>query len=341
MPKYVPILRSKPAEIWAWGHATQTALGNSRVFFEIDPTTSAKTPLEDFASRLARNWPAGSVVTVDSGRFNGANGGVRQLAQALQRHQIPERPVVHLDDPPPVLAEVADACALHGQGACLRLGSEDQDPDPRVPKHQVATMLAEIGLGTQNIDLLIDFKVIASTRDVTRCTPLAIAMLSWAASNGPWRSVTLASGAFPRSVSGLQLGAPTPLTRYDAILFADVLSAGPEIEPDYGDYGINYPIIAPAPPRQPNPNLRYTDSLAWWVYREARTRPGNESFFTACANVVQSACWAGPGFSAGDIEIERCSRSEGSPGAATQWLQYGASHHIATVVHRLATLGVP
>ncbi|MBI2855523.1 MAG: hypothetical protein HYX93_01595 [Chloroflexi bacterium] len=264
-----------------------------------------------------------------------------QIAQALQRRQIPERPVVHLDDSPPILRDVAAACALHSQGACLRLGSEEQDPNPSVSAGQLARVLNATGLGTLDIDLLIDFMVIDSARNVTRCVPLGLSMLSWAASMGPWRSITLASGAFPRSISGLQSGAVTTLPRYDAIFFANVLSAGPQIQPDYGDYGINYPVMGPTPPRAPKPNLRYADGLVWQVDREDRMLPGNNSFFTVCSRAVRSGYWAGINFSLGDTEIERCSRSVGSPGAPTQWLSYGASHHLATVVDRLATLGVP
>ena len=43
MPSYVPILKSKPAEIWAWQNASPTALSASRVVFEVVPTET-KTP---------------------------------------------------------------------------------------------------------------------------------------------------------------------------------------------------------------------------------------------------------------------------------------------------------
>lgn len=248
---------------------------------------------------------------------------------------------MRLDDSPRILRDVAAACALHSEGACLRLGSEDEDPNPSVPRGQLAKVLAGTGLRTRDIDLLIDFTTVASTRDVTRCVPLALDMLTRVAANGPWRSVALAAGAFPKSISALQSGSVTPLPRYDARFFAQVLSAGPQIQPDYGDYGINYPIMGPSPPRAPKPNLRYTDGLVWQVDREDRLLPGNDSFFTVCARAVQSGYWAGINFSQGDTEIERCSRRVGSAGTATQWLQYGASHHMASVVDRLATLGVP
>ncbi len=337
MPAYVPILKNKLAEFWAWTHASPAVVNSSRVLFELVPGTDANS----FAVRLARDWPPGAVVTVDSTAINHPASAVLQVAQALNQRHVPERPVMRLSDSRHLLAEVAAACALHGQGACLRLGSEAEDPDPNVPTPQVASVLSAANLRSQDVDLLIDFWEVNSPRDVTRCVPLALNMLVWAAANGPWRSVTLASGAFPQSITNLPVGAATPLTRHDADLFAQVVAGGPAIQPDYGDYGINHPFIQPPIPRAPKPNLRYTDDNVWQVYREDRLLPGNESFFTVCARLVASGHWAGAAYSAGDAEIERCSRSVGGPGAATQWLAYGRSHHMAHVVDRLANHGVP
>lgn len=338
MPVYLPILKNKQAEYWAWNHASQTVLNNSHVLFEVIPTT---TDIDNFAARLARHRPPNAVPTIDSHTLMHQNNAVLQIAQALHQREIPERPVMRVGDSPNALAEVAAACNLHHQGACLRLGGEEQDPDPSIPAGQIATMLTSVGLTTLDVDLLIDFWAIGSARDVNRCLPLALTMLQWAGTTGPWRSVTLASGAFPQSISTLPLGAITPLPRHDAEFYAQVVAAGPDIQPDYGDFGINHPYIQPPIPRAPKPNLRYTSGTEWQVVREEKLLPGNESFFTVCERLVQSGLWAGSAYSAGDTEIERCSQSTGGAGTATQWLADGASHHMAHVVDRLATLGVP
>jgi hypothetical protein len=341
VPAYMPILKSKLAEFWSWTHSSQAVLANARVLYEIVPTNDVNATITNFVSRLSRGWPTGAVVTVDSSRLSPPNGVVLPLAQALHHRNVAARPVVRLSDSPHVLAEVRAAAALHGKGACLRLGSEEQDPDPTVSAQQLAALLGETALAPTDIDLLIDFWTIASPRDVTRCVPLALTMLTWAAALGPWRSVTLASGAFPQSITRLPLGAVTSLPRYDAQFFGQVAGANPALQPDYGDYGINHPSIQPPVPRGPKPNLRYADGLVWQVHREDTLRPGNESFYTVCENVVRAGYWVGPAYCAGDAEIERCSRNIGGPGTATQWLAFGGSHHIAHVIDRLATLGVP
>lgn len=338
---YVPILKSKPAEIWAWQNASTNVLAASRVLFELVPTDTKTSPVINFVNRLTSNYPSGQVITADCDLFGQGSSVVTDLSQELYQRNVYERPVFRLSDTTAILNQIQQACVLHGQGACLRLGTDAQDPDPNVPVQHVTNIMSHLGLNISQIDLIIDFKVVDSSRNVTRCVPLALNMLRWATTCGAWRSVTLASGAFPESISSFALGQATQLNRFDAMFFAHVTQGNPAITPDFGDYGINYPIFGVPPPRAPNPNLRYTDGLQWQVERERKSLPGNQSFFTLCRRVVQANYWAGRGYSAGDAEIERCSRSTGSPGSATSWLSFGGSHHIAHVVDRLATLGVP
>ena len=338
---YVPILKSKPAEIWAWTNVSTTVLTASRVVFELVPTDTVTPAAINFANRLTRNYPSGRIITVDCGLFDQASTVVTDISQELHNRSVNERPVFRLSDTPATLGQVRQACSLHGQGACLRLGSDTQDPNPNVAIQDVANTIASVGLNINQVDVIIDFKVIDSNRDVTRCVPLALSMLAWAATCGTWRSVTLASGAFPITVSSFPCGLATGLDRFDALFYTRVSQGNPVITPDYGDYSINYPIFGPSPPRAPNPNLRYTDGLQWRIERERSILPGNNSFFTVCQRVVQAGYWLGSGYSAGDAEINRCSQSNGSPGTATNWLSFGGSHHMTHVVDRLATLGVP
>ena len=341
MLDYVPILKSKPAEIWAWKNASPTVLGASRVVFELVSTDTKISPITNFINRLTPNYPVGQVIVVDCDLFGQNSRAVTEISQGLIQNNINERPVFRLSDTPAIISQIRQACILHGQGACLRLGSDEEDPDPNMSTQDVLNAVESIGLKPSQIDLLIDFKVVASARDVARCAPLALSMLAWASACGNWRSVTLASGAFIRTVSGLTPDGVSQLDRFDATLFDRVAQGNPAILPDFGDYGINYPIFGPTPPRAPNPNLRYTDGLQWQVDREPRNLPGNNSFYTICQRLIQAPYWQGANYSAGDRELQQYAQGIGGPGSATSWLSFGESHHFAHVVDRLATLGVP
>ena len=189
---YAPILKGKPAEIWAWANASPTVLSASRVVFEVVPTETKTPSTTNFVNRLTRNYPAGQVIAVDCGLFGQNSIAVTEISQALIQKGVNERPVFQLSDTPAIISQIHQACILHGQGACLRLGSDDEDPDPSVSTQDVLDAVGSIGLNTSQIDLIIDFKVVDSARDITRCVPLALNMLAWASSFGNWRSVTLA-----------------------------------------------------------------------------------------------------------------------------------------------------
>jgi hypothetical protein len=340
MTHYMPIFKSKPAEIWAWSTSAHAASGG-RVLFELLPTNTVRGAIDNFVRNLARNLPQGLSVIVDASRIHPPTGATAQVNQALATQGITYVPLVRITDSAQALAHASTAVAQHQAGVCLRIGSEVADPDPTIPPAFVSQTLSALGVPSTEVDLVIDFWTVASPRDVLRVVPVALAMLQWAVATGPWRSVTLASGAFPASISGLPTGTSTPVQRFDASFWNQVVATNPPIVPDYGDYGINHPSVQPPVPRGPKPNLRYANGPVWDVYREDFLLPGNESFFTACQRATASQGWQGPHFSTGDAEIARCAQAVGGAGSATQWLSFGASHHIAHVVDRLANQGGP
>jgi hypothetical protein len=347
MTSYVPILRGKPGEFSAWRNAGATVWNSTRPVFEVVPTKDPAADLTTFIARVTSDWPPGRVMTVDTAALDQsavggtADGPTMWVARALHGHGIPARPVMHLDDAAVVLAEAAAAHELHRGGACLRLGFEKENPDLHATATALSRVLATTGFKSADIDLLIDFQHVDSEQTVGRVVPVAAELVRWATWAGDWRSVIVASGAFPASISNLPTGTHTPLPRHDADLWQRLVTDTKlPIQPDYGDYAVANPTPRTAGWRS-NPNLRYTHAGEWWVWRERNNRPGNKSFFTVCRRVVRSAAWTQEQFSWGDHEIHRCSHDTGGAGTATQWRAYGTSHHLATVTDRLARLGVP
>lgn len=350
MPQYVPILKGKAAEYWAWKRASPAVIDRSRPIFEVAPKKGLNQDLGAFVKDVAREWPHATVLTVDTGHLaqnqpiaGTSDRAVLWTAKALLDHGVAAKSVMRFSDDPLVLEEVAKVAALHGQGACLRLGSPGKDPVVGEAESSWPKVLRVTGLQSHEVDLLIDVGEVRTPGDVARCAAVVAPMLQWASGNGNWRSVTVASGAFPQSISDLPNGQVTAIHRYDADLFTLVVAQEPPIKPDYGDYGIWHPDLLGGSPRGPHPNLRYTHDREWQVYREPTVRPGNESFFTLCRTLVSSPHWpvSGQTYSAGDAQIARCAQEIRGAGTATYWLRWGASHHFEHVVDRLTTLGEP
>ena len=195
---------------------------------------------------------------------------------------------------------------------------------------------------TAQIHLIIDFYAVDSNKGITRVMPTAVSVLGWTWANGPWASVTVASGAFPNTISNLPTGTHTRLHRYDAAFWMALTStSGLRFKPDYGDYGINYPLIGAAVPRGPLPNLRHTVGDHWNVWREPMTPPGNQGFRVLCGKVVAAPGWHGSGYCWGDGEVARCSTGAGGAGTASEWRAYSTSRHLQVVTDRLTTVGAP
>ena len=270
------------------------------------------------------------------------SGAITAVSQGLQAVGIPAVPTFHVTEDVATLAEAGAACALHGHGACLRLGSIYGDPDFIATDRLLAQILAKVGVATANVDLVLDFSEIANRRVLSATVQPALDALHWAASRGPWRSVVLASGAFPPNITTFPRGVLQATPRLDAELYGLVITKAPAIEPDFGDYGIHNPALPPdTGGYRPLPNIRYAADLNWQILREERARPGNESFYTVAQGITSSGFWPGAAYSPGDHEIDLCSQEARGPGGPREWVQWGLAHHIAHVADRLAILGEP
>lgn len=290
------------------------------------------------------------ILTVDTGYLDqmqaipgSSDNAVLWASRMLLEKGVTAKPVIRLRDDDAILEEVAVAAELHGHGACLRLGTIDQDPNVSEAESMWPHVSNVAALSSHEVDLLIDLRIVQNLRDVQRAARVATEMLGWASSNGPWLSITIASGAFPQTISDLPYGEPTAIHRWDADFYETVVKANPLLAPDYGDYGIWHPSLPPNVPRGPRPNLRYVMQRDWQVYRENSPPYGNEAMHTLCNRIVNSDYWPATGsdYSSGDYEIARCAERTRGAGRATEWLRWGASHHITHIVDRLTNLGAP
>ena len=350
-PCYVPILSGNAAEYWAWGHTGLAVTAMSRPVFEVVPKGNPNDDLKKFRDSIVPICFQKAVLTVDTGRLGQTQlvagfgiGPVLWIAQELHSKYIPAKPVVRLGDDASVLAEVAAAAALHGHGICLRLGSPGNVPNDIEVSRQWPRISSEVGLPTTEVDLLIDFCGIDQPGKVGPATARATSLLNWANHNGPWRSVTIASGAFPSSIHALPLGMSTPIRRYDADFFSRVVASNPPFIPDFGDYGVRSPTrLSGGGGRPTHPNLRYTSGSEWQVYREDRYLPNGGAIRALCSNVMGSSHWpsTGSSFSAGDAEIDLYARTSGGGRKPTYWLRWSTSHHFEHVIGRLLSLGLP
>jgi hypothetical protein len=346
---YVPILKGKFGEFLALGKMTAEVQARVRPVLEVVVGDArVHDVLETFREHAWRQLPRGLAVAVDCGALweSGPVGGVwtghslNWLSEAFGAWLLPLIPVFRPDDPAGSLREVRDVQRAHDEGALLRLHVRP-GTDTLEVQRSVRTALGHVRLAPERVDLVFDAGFVSGDTAVTGALPFMLNTLDWARTI-PWRSITAASGAFPRSVANLPRERPNLLRRWDAALWRKVSGSTDGPPPDFGDYGVSHPVAPPRAGHSTIPHLRYTVEEDWVVHVADRQSSGNDDFFRICRALVQSDDWPdhAESLSWGDAQIAICARQGRLKAAtATYWRAWATSHHLATVTDSLRTLG--
>ncbi|MGJ9424179.1 beta family protein [Aeromicrobium sp. CF3.5] len=341
MSHYRPVLKAKPGELQALGNLSGAVKAGLTPILELCPDDDGPVVAVAKAMQKFGTYLSGyGVVCVDFGHLPHSHGSKvipLDVATELASIGLSVVPVARMNDSAAALSSAATIAADHGQGLLLRVGVETLGSTVSFDASHVSALSSALGQPISEIDLVLDLGSIQGLT-ATQIASLEV-LLGTAGAVGAWRSITVSAGAFPDSISGLAPGSRHDLPRYDATLWRELTSRGHQI--DFGDYAVNHPAL-PGQGRGPLPNLRYTNGHNWAVWRESKTRPGNESFFDLCKKVLVDSAWSGATYSWGDNEIAlKAAEATPKAGSATQWRAYGTSHHFTTVVDRLASLGEP
>ncbi|SCL20602.1 Beta protein [Micromonospora rhizosphaerae] len=319
-PVYRPILLSRRGELEALTHldgATAPLLGPILYVPAVDPC------IVDLLGRL----PAGLVPAVDV-------SALPDTPEAeLVRWGVPLVPVLGLAESNRRLVAHGVAARAYARRAVVRLrtGQDRAGPDATTTAMERVWRLAR--LVPEQCDLLVDAGDVCCPADVRLVEPRVRRLLEWARRHA-WRSVTVAAGGMPPTLTRLPTDEPVRLERFDWQLWQRLADLGV----GYGDYGVSHAAPSADGPGDRLPTLRYTADGAWWIYRWSRRGGrGDERFADLCRTLVSAPHWptAGAAFSWGDHEIVRRARRVAGPGSSTNWVAWGTSHHLAHVLGAL------
>jgi hypothetical protein len=340
MVTYMPVLKGRQGEFSAVAQLASAAVRRVLPIFEVPP--SGQGPIKDaynFAVRVRDSLPADLSIAVDvrylSDPTDGPRRPLRDVADDLAAFDIPMLPVAHLDDHKGRMRDVAYAAEVHSGNAVLRLGDDTSDPDDIDAEERLGRLDNLAGLATEQCHLVLDVFELRSERDVSRVEPVVRKCVSWA-QRYTWRSITVAGGAMPESISNLPTGVPTPVRRLDMSLWRRLQELGL----GYADYGIAHPRMT-GQGWPPMPSLRYTNDEVWWIYRWPQDKLAAPAMFDLCKALVAADHWTakGPDFSWGDQQIAARAARNGGPGNATNWRAWATSHHIAHVLDQMTRDG--
>jgi hypothetical protein len=351
---YVPILKAKMGEL----NALSEVRGEERALLpvlELVPTgiddadsTSIEKDMRTVADRLVQRWRSDQAIGVDVGFMSPEqplNNGLLPITFAMR--EMEERgsaaiPVVRPVDAPEVLAAVRERVLDEGKpDLIVRLSASDLDGVTTVAGALDECLLA-VGAERGAVSLVLDLGPTPVGTAPGLLAQVALFTLEQIPGPDEWRSLTVASGAFPTTLTAVPAGVVERLSRDDWELWKSIAERVEARAPGFGDYAIAHPAITQGTAFAPAPQIRYTADDAWIALRGRKIDPrGSARFYDICAELRALPVYSGPEFSWGDEYIWKAAESadgvtQVGPGNATTWRSIGTSHHLAFVVNRLA-----
>jgi hypothetical protein len=272
-------------------------------------------------------------------RIRNAMHPLEFLAAEARGRQLALIPVTGLGRDAGYQTAVASVVARDGRGACLRIHPREIEV-PDFAERLVA-LLRNLRLETREADCLLDY-------EIWQHGAPTIAVLSDGIPDIEcWRTFVVASGAFPRDLTGLTVGQHN-LPRFDWMGWRDQITRGPIPPrlPAFSDYTIQHAQFA-EPPERANfsASIRYTSDTYWVIVRGESVFQDNGPGFEQWPANAQMLCarneYRGPNFSEGDRYISNMAAQTLHTGNAETWLRAGINHHITFAVRQIASLSLP
>jgi hypothetical protein len=338
---HVFIAKLKRGEVWALNHLSIPARARVTPLFEMWP--KANKTLEAHTNSLLQTvrdeWhplpfyldtryvPAGGVPSPNSAAT------IFNIARARGLLAVP---ATSLPFAPAYQQQIANIIAQDHRGVMVRLFVTDFI-NPSLLGNYLTALLGVLGINHAQTDVMIDLGFRQTQVDVEQLGGSTLSVLPF---RNNWRTVTLAAGCFPASITNVAHGIWHPLPRVDwlgwqAICASQTLTNGRL--PTYADYAIRCGGPPLEIPNTPDPNIRYSTPNDVLVRRESKH---NGRMKMICQSLIQRADFSGAAFSQGDARIAATAAIPGSPnnGQAEQWIQWCTNHHLELTASQIQSL---
>lgn len=338
--QYVPILKGKRAEFASMTRLK--SLNSITPLFEAIPSKPANTvPIELSKS----GWPAecayfADLLFFDSGTASPPLRAVLNcITQARAKGQNPI--LVTGTGRSPAYQNAAAQVVTEKSGVAIRLTPDDFEDEDRL-ELSLRALLSLFKLTRNSVDLIIDLGSIAGQKPSVVAQILRVD-LGFLPAVSEWRTVTVASGAFPPSLAPLTRSTWNRVARVDWQAWVALVGGTRKMQrlPSYGDYTVSNTGLPPEGRATILAQLRYstpTEFMIWKGHDVKRHPDGYRQFRAICQNIVGRPEYRGAGFSSGDQEIQEKATTPGSPGNPEAWRRIGTNHHIETVLDQFSNL---
>ena len=362
---YVPALRLKTAEVWSLARMSADAASRTTPLVVLTPnrvkSKKRKVPgapdvivppptLDEHVAKMARRLrasllreapllrPAPERVFVDVAELDRrAKTSTFERFDALVATVGGLVPVVRVNyaQSSSDVAAAARVVARRQAGVALRLRVPRFGSDIPTPA-AIAVVMKACGCSHQDADLVLDIGEV-NRFSVASCTAKLISALRLFA-RAPWRSVTVLSGGFPKSLKDVALDRKTSLPRWCVALFAEVARAH-DAPLRLGDYGPRHPALRDGGPGGSIPNVVYATDDSWSVQRQDVSHSGLPPYRELWSAARGWDEYDGADFSYGDALLDDIATGARNAGNSTTALKVAFSHHIEHTSRRTSGSG--
>jgi hypothetical protein len=218
--------------------------------------------------------------------------------------------------------------ATNKTGVAIRLRECDSWP----PVAVLDGLMTQFCCRHEDADIFLDIGSVFNGALVPLVNPLLTAISSYRSRR--WRRICLVSGAFPDTIKAFPW-TKTPVVRKDLALYLAIsakLQARGSDPVFFGDYAsVHTEVTDGGGPIDIPPNIRYTDSEFWFVYRREAKRQMQD----LCRAIVADFPDVPFRKNRGDEWISEQSNGNLGPENPEAWVQVGLSHHIWFVVRQM------
>lgn len=326
---YVPILRWKEGEMTALEKLFPSEKTTMTPLLE---SVMPKAPVVQ-ASELAKRWGQNHIFidqsqTVSANQLGGAYPA-NVFFDQCNKFGLNVIPTLRLKCARLYKGSVKEAIRRNNLGTCIRLSREDiYREDLSV---EIESLVSYLEATPKSVDLVIDLGIFnqhaCNIANIVSRLPLL----------AEWRTLTLASGAFPTDLSHLEVGVRF-VPRFEWNSWLSQLSPSLPRKPTYGDYTSLHPVLKVFEGMTPSCSIKYATTTDWLIMR-GRARKGghsSEQYYGEAKYLIESEQWCGQFFSYGDSYIYETAQRKKGPGNPTNWLTVGANHHMTFVAHQIA-----
>lgn len=217
------------------------------------------------------------------------------------------------------------------QGICLRVHESEVNNQFW---QNIASLLSKLRIRRERVDLLLDYQVTDLAKEDS-----IVALVSDVDKIRNWRSLYLASGAFPEDLTKLTVGT-NKLPRNDWKLWSSVAGKINGVRQlGFSDYTIQSAVYIP-PVNNPNTSfsVRYATPDEWIIMRgqarNAKNSSGIKQYY-AHAIMLKNQGLCDEKCCKGDEYISKVSKNPAGEGSAPKWLRVGINHHIAITLKQV------